>query len=161
MESAFEKEEGVLSAVSGYTGGSKTQPSYGDVSSGQTDHVEAVLVTYDEKKLTYEELLDRFWRSIDPTQADGQFADRGPHYVTVIYYLDDDQKKKAQASKRKLAASNQFSSPIVTKLEAASPFWRAEEYHQDYYKKHPFKYRRYFIGSGRKRFLDKTWGPAK
>jgi methionine-S-sulfoxide reductase len=160
-ESAFEKQEGVIAAVSGYTGGKSKRPTYGDVSAGQTDHVEAVLVTYDPKKTNYDKLLDGFWRSINPTQSDGQFADRGPQYITVIYYLNDAQKTSAESSKQKLAASKKFSAPIATQIIAAGPFWRAEENHQDYYKKHPLKYRRYFIGSGRKGFLEKTWGPDK
>ncbi len=157
-ESAFEKQEGVIGAVSGYTGGKADKPSYGDVSAGQTDHIEAVLVTYDPKKTNYDKLLEGFWRSINPTQTDGQFADRGPQYITAIFYLDNAQKTSAESSKRNLGASGKFDRPIATKIVLAGPFWRAEEYHQDYHKKHPLKYRRYFIGSGRKRFLETTWG---
>ena len=160
-EAAMEKLPGVLSAVSGYTGGTVKNPTYGDVAAGQTDQLEAVLVTFDPKKISYAEILDAYWRSIDPTQENGQFADRGDHYKTAIFYLNDSQRKIAESSKQKMDDSKKFNRPIVTKVLSANSFWRAEDNHQDYYKKHPFKYRRYFIGSGRKRFLEKTWGPEK
>lgn len=157
-EGVMEKLPGVLSAVSGYTGGKTANPTYADVAAGQTDQREAVFVTFDPKKISYEQVLDAFWKSIDPTQSDGQFADRGQQYTTAIYYISDKQRKIAEETKQKLEASKKFSKPIVTEILKANSFWRAEEYHQDYYKKKPFKYRQYFIGSGRKRFIDKTWG---
>ena len=135
----------------------KTQHN-GQVSSGSTEHVEAVQVTYDPSKISYEKLLDIFWRQIDPTDESGQFADRGHQYTTAIFYHDDKQKKLAEQSKQELGDSKKFDSPIVTKLIAATPFYKAEDYHQDYYKKHPIHYNSYRYGSGRGPFLKKTWG---
>ena len=158
MEGPFEKLDGVKSVISGYTGGQKTNPTYREVSAGLTEHTEAVEVKYDPKKVSYEKLLYVFWRSINPTQANGQFADRGKQYRTGIFYKDKEQKQLAVASKKELEESKKFSKPIVTEITAASDFYPAEEYHQDYYKKNPGHYKAYRKGSGREGFLKKTWG---
>ncbi len=157
MEPAFEKTEGVTSVVSGYTGGPETAPSYREVSSGKTGHVEAVRVSYDPAKVSYAYLLELFWRQIDPTDEGGQFADRGTQYQTAIFVKNAEERSLAEASKQALAKSGVFGKPIVTPIRAASPFWEAESYHQDYYKKNPEHYQRYRRGSGREAFLDKTW----
>jgi methionine-S-sulfoxide reductase len=158
MEPPFEKLDGVYDAVSGYTGGRESHPTYEMVSSGQTGHTEAVLVTYDPAKISYAKLLETFWRSINPTQRNGQFADIGTQYRTGIFYLNAEQQKLAEASKRELAASGKFQQPIATEIVAASPFYKAEDYHQDYYKKNPEHYNRYREGSGRAAYLRETWG---
>jgi methionine-S-sulfoxide reductase len=156
MESAFEKVEGVTEVVSGYSGGEEENPTYKQVASGQTRHREAVQVHYDPAKVDYEELLDVFWRNIDPTQEGGQFADRGFQYTTAIFYHDEEQKAAAQASRRKIA--EHFDEPIVTAIEPFTNFYRAEEYHQDYYRKNPVRYELYNVGSGRKGFIQEKWG---
>jgi peptide methionine sulfoxide reductase msrA/msrB len=156
-ESDFEKLDGVLEVISGYTGGQVADPSYEQVSHGGTGHVEAVKVTYDPGKLTYEQLLDWFWRHVDPTDGGGQFVDRGSQYRSVIFYADDEQHRLAEASKKRLAASGHFDKPIATELLALGAFYPAEEYHQDYYKKNPIRYRWYRSGSGRDQFLEKAW----
>ena len=158
MEGPFEKLPGVLSVVSGYTGGKKSNPTYREVSAGITKHAEAVEVNYNPTKVSYEKLLDIFWRSINPTQANGQFADIGPQYRTAIFFRNEEQKSLAEASKKELAKSGKFKKPIVTEIVPASTFYPAEEYHQDYYKKNPKHYKAYRIGSGREGFLKKTWG---
>lgn len=158
MEPPFENLKGVASVVSGYTGGTQENPTYEDVSSGRTGHAEAVQVTYDPAQVTYDQLLDAFWRNIDPTTANAQFADRGRQYRTAIFYHTEEQKKAAEASKEMLAKSGKFDKPIVTEITAASKFYPAEDYHQDYYKKNPLRYKTYRIGSGREGFLKKTWG---
>ena len=157
MEPAFEALGGIISVAAGYTGGTMPSPTYEDVSSGATGHVEAVQIIYDASKVTYDQLLDIFWQNIDPTQADGQFADHGPQYRTAIFYHTDEQKQLAEASKVTLAQSGKFTKPIVTSVEPASPFHPAEEYHQDYAKKNPLRYKLYKTGSGREGFLKKTW----
>jgi peptide methionine sulfoxide reductase msrA/msrB len=157
MEPPFEKLEGVKEVISGYTGGHKVNPTYKEVSAGTTGHVEAVEVIYDPSKITYKELLDVFWRQIDPTDSGGQFVDRGSSYVTGIFYHDEEQKRLAEQSKAELDASGRFDKPIVTPIRKAGPFYRAEEYHQDYYKKNPIRYKFYRFNSGRDRFLDKVW----
>lgn len=156
-ESDFEKVDGVIEAVSGYTGGHVKNPSYKKVSKGGTGHVEAVKVTYDPKKVSYQDLLETFWRHVDPTDAGGQFVDRGDQYRSVIFYADEHQHKLAEASKKKLAASGVFDKPIVTEILPLGAFYPAEEYHQDYYKKNPIRYHWYRSGSGRDQFLEKTW----
>ncbi|MFT5387953.1 MAG: peptide methionine sulfoxide reductase msrA/msrB [Candidatus Omnitrophota bacterium] len=161
MEGPFEKIDGVISVISGYTGGSEKNPTYQEVSAGETTHLEAVDVTYDSTLVSYEQLLDIFWRSINPTQADGQFADIGAQYRTGIFYHDDEQKEIALKSREKLEQSNKFKEPIVTQLFKASVFYTAEEYHQDYYKKHPTHYKMYRYGSGRTPYLNKVWGTKK
>ncbi len=158
MEPPFDVIPGVHSTVSGYTGGPEKYPTYEQVSYGRTGHREAVLVTYDPSRVTYEQLLEAFWRSIDPTQAGGQFADIGPQYRTAIYYASPEQRRLAEDSKQKLAASGKFSKPIVVEILAAGAFYPAEEYHQDYYRKNPADYNRYKEGSGRGPFLRQVWG---
>jgi len=160
VEAAFDRVPGVAEAISGYTGGREANPSYGQVSSGKTGHREAVEVRYDPKRVTYRELLDVFWRQIDPTDPDGQFADRGPQYRAAIFYRGARQRAQAEASKRELERSGRFEKRIVTPLVAAGPFYRAEGYHQDYHAKHPARYKRYRVGSGRAGFLQRVWGDA-
>ena len=157
MEPPFEAIGGVLSVVSGYTGGKEVAPSYADVAYGRTGHVEAVRVTYDPSKVSYGYLLEVFWRQIDPTDAGGQFADRGKQYQSAIFVHDDEQRAMAERSKRELHQRGVFAKPIVTPIRNAGPFYAAEEYHQDYYKKNPAHYKRYRHGSGRAGFLASTW----
>lgn len=161
MEPPFEKFDGVVSAVSGFTGGSEVNPTYNDVARGKTKHLESVEVIYDSSKVTYDDLLEVFWRQIDPTDDGGQFVDRGHHYTTAIFYHTEEQKKLAEASKLKLDSSKRFKNKIVTPIIKASAFYHAEEYHQDYYKKSSFKYKFYRQGSGRDKFLNKIWGDDK
>jgi peptide-methionine (S)-S-oxide reductase len=158
-ETAFEGLPGVVSVTSGYTGGFKKDPTYEEVSSGTTGHAESVQILYDPKKITYEQLLDLFWHNIDPTSAEGQFCDRGHQYRSVIFYEGETQKKLAEASKHALETTPQrFKEKIVTELIAASKFYPAEEYHQDFYKKDPVRYESYRLGCGRDRRLEKLWG---
>jgi peptide methionine sulfoxide reductase msrA/msrB len=156
-ESDFEKIPGVLDAVSGYTGGTVANPTYEQVSAGGTGHAEAVQVIYDPAKVTYKQLLDVFWRHMDPTDAGGQFVDRGSQYRSVIFYADDDQRRQAEASKAALEASGQFDRPVATEIQPLGPFYKAEGYHQDYYKKNPVRYNYYRWNSGRDQFLSKAW----
>jgi peptide methionine sulfoxide reductase msrA/msrB len=156
-EADFEKLKGVIEAVSGYTGGNVKNPTYKQVSKGGTGHVEAIKVIYDPRKITYDQLLDHFWRHVDPTDADGSFVDRGRHYRSVIFYDNDRQRQKAEASKAKLAAGGVFDKPIVTDILPLGPFYEAEAYHQNYYKRNKIRYKWYRSGSGRDRFLEKTW----
>ena len=158
MEPPFENLEGVAEVVSGYSGGPEENPTYQEVSAGTTGHREVVQVVYDPARVSYEELLDVFWRQIDPTDPGGQFADRGNQYETAIYYYDDEQKRLAERSRDELAASGRFDKPIVTEILPAGPFYPAEDYHQDYYKKNPTHYKRYRKGSGREGYLERTWG---
>ncbi len=158
IEAPFDKLDGVVSAVSGYTGGEIANPTYKQVSSGQTRHIEAVEVTYDPEKVSYQELLDYFWRQFDPTDAGGSFYDRGHQYTSAIFYHDETQKALAEKSKAALGKSGVFDKPIVTPIRPAGAFYPAEEYHQDYYKKNPLHYQRYRTGSGRDKFIEKTWG---
>jgi peptide methionine sulfoxide reductase msrA/msrB len=144
--------------ISGYTGGYKENPTYEEVSSGTTGHVEAVQVYYDPSKISYEELLDAFWKHIDPTDSGGQFVDRGQQYRSVIFYHDEEQKRLAEKSKEALEKSGRFNKPTATEIIKFARFYEAEEYHQDYYKKHPLKYSFYRHGSGRDQFLEKVWG---
>jgi peptide methionine sulfoxide reductase msrA/msrB len=158
VESDFEKVNGIVEVISGYTGGHKENPSYKEVSSGATGHVEAVQVLYDPAEVTYEELLDVFWRHIDPTDPDGQFVDQGSPYRTAIFYHDDEQKQLAEESKEALANSALLDKPIVTDIVKFSQFYKAEEYHQGYYKKNPMRYKYYRWNSGRDQFLKRVWG---
>ena len=158
VESDFEKVDGVLQVISGYTGGHTENPTYQQVSAGGTGHVEAVQVFYDPEKVTYKQLLDVFWRHVDPTDPGGQFVDRGSQYRTVIFYHNDRQKRLAEASKRELEASGRFDKPIVTEIVKFTKFYNAEDYHQDYYKKNPLRYRYYRYASGRDQFLKRVWG---
>ncbi|NOX20003.1 MAG: peptide-methionine (R)-S-oxide reductase MsrB [Nitrospirae bacterium] len=161
MEPAFEGLDGVVDVIAGYTGGKEKNPTYKDVSSGKTGHVEAVQILYDPERISYKRLLDIFWQQIDPTDPGGQFADRGPNYKTAIFYHDEVQKKLAEESKKALEASGIFDKPIVTEIRPAGPFYPAEQYHQDYYKKNPVKYKFYRYASGRDGFLKKYWGNKK
>ena len=156
-ESDFEKLPGVLKVVSGYTGGTEVNPSYAEVSAGKTGHTEAVQIYFDPSRISYTQLLDRFWRHIDPTDAGGQFVDRGSQYRSAIFYHDTEQKRSAESSKARLEASNRFDKPIATQIAAFSVFYAAEAYHQDYYNKNPLRYKFYRLGSGRDQFLNKTW----
>ncbi|MBI3088597.1 MAG: peptide-methionine (S)-S-oxide reductase MsrA [Candidatus Omnitrophica bacterium] len=158
MEGPFEQLEGVQAVIAGYTGGANANPTYEEVSSGATGHAEAVQLTYDPSTVSYDTLLDVFWRNIDPTQVDGQFADHGRQYRTAVFYHDEEQQRLAEASKAQLAASGTFDKPIVTEIAPASAFYPAEDYHQDYYKKNPLRYKLYRVGSGREGYLKKTWG---
>jgi len=156
-ESDFEKVDGVYEAVSGYTGGSSENPTYKQVTAGGTGHTEAVKVIYDPDKVTYEQLLSIFWRKVDPTDGGGQFVDRGSQYRSAIFYADEKERSLAQASKQDLSASGVFDKAIATEILPLGPFYEAEEYHQDYYKKNPIRYKWYRSGSGRDTFLDATW----
>jgi len=158
METPFEEMEGVKEVISGYTGGSIENPTYEEVSSGSTGHLEAIHILYDPTKITYSELLDMFWPQIDPTDPGGQFVDRGTQYRTAIFYHNDEQKMLAEQSKEALEKSGRYDKPVVTPIIKASPFYRAEEYHQDYYEKNPQHYKAYRSGSGRDRYLKKIWG---
>ncbi len=157
MEPPFEKLDGVLAVVSGYAGGRKSDPSYEQVCSGTTGHLEAVQITYDPRRVSYDQLLELFWRQIDPTDPGGQFADRGEQYGTAIFYHDGEQKRLAELSRDALALSGRFDRPIVTVIRPFTGFYPAEDYHQDYYQKRPDQYQTYRRGSGRQRFLEKTW----
>ncbi len=154
----FEKAPGVVKVIAGYTGGNKNNPTYEEVSSGSTGHVEAVEVYYDPARTTYEELLDYFWMHVDPTDPNGQFVDRGPQYRSVIFYHDEHQKELAEKSKEALGKSGRFDKPIVTEIVKFTRFYPAEEYHQDYYQKHSLKYRYYRFASGRDQFRERVWG---
>ena len=158
MEPPFENLDGVVEVVSGYSGGPEENPTYQEVSAGMTGHREVIQVVYDPSRVGYEELLDVFWRQIDPTDSEGQFADRGNQYETAIYYHDDEQKNLAEKSRDELARSGRFDRPIVTEILEAGAFYPAEDYHQDYYKKNSTHYKRYRKGSGREGYLEKTWG---
>jgi peptide-methionine (S)-S-oxide reductase len=160
MEPPFDAVPGVVSTTSGYTGGSVADPSYEQVSSGTTGHREAVRVEFDPKRVTYAKLLDVFWHNIDPTDAGGQFCDRGTQYTSAIFYGDDEQRAEAEASKRQLEASGRLAGPVATAILPAGPFYAAEEYHQDYYEKNPLRYRFYRSGCGRDRVLERIWGSA-
>lgn len=161
MEGPFEALDGVQAVVSGYTDGQVQNPTYQQVSSGGTGHTEAVQVIYDPTRVGYEQLLEIFWRQIDPTDAGGQFADRGSQYRTGIYYHDANQQQLAEASKQELDASGRFDKPIVTDIKPATTFYPAEDYHQDYYKTHPTRYKMYKIGSGRDAYIKDAWRDAK
>ena len=158
MEHPFEKLDGVTQVISGYAGGHKVNPTYKEVSAGGTGHVEAVQITYDSDKLSYEDLLDVYWRQIDPTDAGGSFADRGSQYRSVIFYHNDEQKRMAEISKENLDKSGRYEKPIVTEIVKLSNFFKAEEYHQDYYRNHSLKYKYYRYRSGRDQYLEKIWG---
>jgi peptide methionine sulfoxide reductase msrA/msrB len=158
VESDFEKVTGVKQAISGYTGGEQVNPKYEEVAAGKTGHLEAAQVIYDPDHISYEEILDVFWRHVDPTDPGGQFVDRGPQYRTAIFYHDEEQKRLAEASKQELAASGRFDRPIVTEILPLTSFYAAEDYHQDYYKTHAVRYKYYRWNSGRDQFLKNVWG---
>jgi len=161
MEPPFDKLEGVISTTSGYTGGHTKNPSYKQTSSGKTGHTEAIQIVYDPMKVSYEKLLNVFWHNIDPTTADQQFCDRGNQYRSEIFYHNEEQKHLADASKAALIESKPFKAPIVTQVTQASTFYAAEDYHQDYYKKNPIRYRYYRYGCGRDKRLKQLWGVGK
>ncbi len=157
IEAAYDAYEGVIETISGYSGGKEENPSYKDVSSGKTSHRETVKVVYDENKITYQTLLNIFWRQIDPTDNEGQFVDRGTQYKTAVFYDGDEQKKRALQSKKDVIKSNIFSKKITTEILPFTRFYKAEEYHQNYYEKKPLEYKFYRYGSGRDQFRKKTW----
>jgi len=161
MEQPFEKLPGVSEVISGYTGGQTPKPTYDQVSAGVTGHAEAVQIHFDPSQVTYETLLDVFWRQIDPTDAGGQFVDRGTQYRSGIFVHNDDQRRLAETSKKALAESGRHGKPIVTAIEAASTFYRAEEYHQDYGTKNPVRYKYYRYRSGRDEYLKEVWDTMK
>ena len=158
MEPPFDKIDGVLATTSGYTGGSKVDPTYQEVSAGGTGHAEAVQVTYDPAKVSYEQLLEVFWRNVDPLDAGGQFCDRGDQYRTAIFVHGEEQRRLAEQSKQALVDSKRFERPIVTEIVAAGPFYPAEDYHQDYYEKNPLRYKFYRWNCGRDQRLAQVWG---
>jgi peptide-methionine (S)-S-oxide reductase len=159
-ETAFEGLPGVISVTSGYTGGQKTNPTYEEVSAGGTGHAESVEVVYDPAKTSYERLLEVFWHNVDPFQKDGQFCDHGTQYRSAIFYRGEAQRKAAEESKSKLEEQPRFKGKIVTQIVAASTFYPAEEYHQDFYKKSPVRYHSYRAGCGRDARLKEIWGAA-
>jgi peptide methionine sulfoxide reductase msrA/msrB len=160
-EADFEKVNGVIEVISGYTGGTVVDPTYEEVSDGGTGHVEAIKVIYDPDKITYEELLDVFWRHVDPTDAGGQFVDRGSQYRSAIFYQNEEERALAEKTKKALDDSGQFEKAVVTDILPLGKFYKAEEYHQDYYKKNPLRYKWYRSGSGRDKFLERAWEETK
>jgi glutaredoxin-like YruB-family protein len=158
MQPPFREQKGVIRVVSGYAGGAKPNPTYEEVSTGTTGHLEAVQVTYDPDVVSYDQLLEVFWRQIDPTDPEGQFADKGSQYRTAIFYHDDEQKRLAEISLQKINASGRFEKPVATQIRPFVNFWPAEEYHQDYDKKQPGRYRDYKKYSGREGFISRVWG---
>jgi peptide-methionine (S)-S-oxide reductase len=158
VEADFDKVPGVISTTSGYTGGNVANPTYEQVASKRTGHAEVVLIVYDPAKVSYEQLLDHFWHTIDPTTRDAQFCDHGSPYRTAIFTHDAAQAKAAQASLVALQKSKPFKEPIVTEIQPAGPFYPAEDYHQDYYKKNPLRYQYYRTACGRDARLKQLWG---
>lgn len=158
LESDFEKLPGVLAVVSGYEGGKEQNPTYEQVSAHQTGHVESVQVTYDPKQVSYAQLLGWYWHHIDPLTADGQFCDHGPQYRSVIFTANKAERAAALASKQQV--EKQLGKPVVTEIVAATQFWPAEEYHQDYYRKNPLRYRYYRHSCGRDQRVEEVWGAA-
>ncbi len=160
MEHPFDELEGVKSTTSGYIGGHLENPTYRQVSSGGTGHTEAVLIVYDPKKIGYKDLLKVFWRNVDPLTSNRQFCDSGSQYRTGIFYHNEEQKRLAEDSKKVLEKSGRFSQPIVTEITAATKFYPAEDYHQDYYEKNPVRYAIYRYSCGRDRRLKDLWGES-
>jgi peptide-methionine (S)-S-oxide reductase len=160
VEEAFDKVPGVIETISGFIGGTAANPSYEQVMTKKTGHAEAVQVTYDPSKVSYQQLVDWFWRNIDPVDASGQFCDKGSPYRSGIFYHDEAQKKVAEETKQALKASGRFKQPIVTEITSAGPFYPAEDYHQDYYKKNSSRYQFYKYGCGRVQRLEQIWGKA-
>lgn len=154
----MDKVPGVVSTTSGYTGGSQARPSYAEVSAGVTGHAEAVQVVFDPGRISFQKLLEVFWREIDPTTPDRQFCDVGSQYRTAIFYHDAEQQRLAEESRRAIEVSGRLPAPVVTQIAAAGPFWAAEEYHQDYYRKNPIRYKFYRYNCGRDRRLEQLWG---
>jgi methionine-S-sulfoxide reductase len=161
MEPPFDKLPGVISTMPGYTGGHRANPTYEEVCSGRTGHAEAIQIVFDPTRASYRELLDVFWRNIDPTTKDRQFADTGSQYRTAIFYHDEEQRRLAEESKAELEKSGIYPLPIVTEIVPASAFYPAEAYHCQYYKKNPVHYKMYRRGSGREGYLEKMWGRHK
>ncbi|MFZ1127886.1 peptide-methionine (S)-S-oxide reductase MsrA [Methanoregula sp.] len=161
MQPPFQQVKGVVEVVAGYAGGTKENPSYEEVSSGITGHLESVQVTYDPEKVSYEKLLDVFWTQIDPTDPEGQFADKGSQYKTAIFYHDEEQKRIAEDSKKKLDGSGKFQKSVATEIRPFMNFYPAEEYHQNYARKKPREYQHYKTYSGREAFIGKVWGTAE
>jgi peptide methionine sulfoxide reductase msrA/msrB len=161
IQPAFDKAPGVIKTVVGYSGGTEPNPTYALVTSEKTKYRESIEITYDPAKISYEQLLDIYWRQINPTQADGQFFDIGPSYRAAIFYGNEEEKKIAEASKAKLGASGRFDKPIVTEILPAMKFWLAEDYHQKYSEKNPADFEAYETGSGRKAFAKKKWSEEK
>ncbi len=157
MQPPFDALEGVVSTISGYAGGDEINPSYQQVSSGQTGHAEVIQVTYDNRIVSFKEILDVYWRQVDPTTPNRQFVDVGPQYRTGIFYHDDQQRQVAEDSKQALDDSGVFSKPIVTEIKPLKTFYPAEDYHQDYYRENPLRYGLYHANSGRDQFLQQTW----
>ena len=160
MEEAFEKVEGVIAVASGYMGGAIANPTYEQVSGGHTGHAESVEVLYDPSKVTYQKLLETFWRNVDPLTPNAQFCDHGSQYRAAIFYSSAEEKRLAEDSKRAIEESKRFPAPIVTHVVAASTFYQAEDYHQDYYKKNPLRYKYYKYGCGRAQRLESLWGKS-
>jgi len=160
-EADFEKLPGVTQVISGFSGGQSEHPSYQDVAAGKTTHLEAIQLHYDPEQISYEQLLDYFWQHIDPTDAGGQFVDRGPQYRSAIFYHTEAQKRMARNSKKKLQKSAKFQKPIVTEIIHFNAFFPAEDYHQDYHKKNPLRYNFYRFRSGRDQFIQKAWSDPK
>lgn len=156
MVQPFDTYPGIISVVSGYTSGHVKNPSYEEVCTGATGHVEAVKITFDPKIISYKKLVDIYWQVTDPTDAMGQFQDRGDQYQPIIFYNSPEQKKIAEESKKQLEQSHKFDQPIVTKIEPAHSFYPAEEYHQDFYKKNPLRYQMEEAG-GRAQFIERHW----
>lgn len=161
LEPPFDKLKGVVVTTPGYTGGHKKDPTYEEVCQGTTGHAEAVEIEFDPQQISYSQLLEVFWRNIDPTTLNQQFADVGTQYRTAIFYHNEEQKRLAESSKEALGKSGKFDKPIVTEIVAAGPFYPAEEHHKDYYKKNAIHYKMYRIGSGREGYIEKTWGKEK
>jgi len=161
MEEAFDKVDGVVSTLSGYTGGRKANPTYEEVSAGRTGHAESVEVMYDPTKVSYEKLLEIFWHNIDPTVADRQFCDVGNQYRSAIFYHNETQKRLAEESKQKLEKSEPFKAPFATQIVPAGPFYLAEEYHQNFHEKNPIRYKFYKYNCGRAQRLLDLWGKAQ
>jgi peptide-methionine (S)-S-oxide reductase len=157
-ESDFDKVPGVVSTTSGYIGGQKENPTYEEVSAGGTGHAESVQIVYDPTKITYARLLELFWRTIDPTTPDAQFCDRGPQYRSAIFYMNDEQRQLAEASKAALEKNKPFTAPIVTEIVAATTFYPAEVYHQNFHERNPLRYRFYRWNCGRDQRLEELWG---
>ena len=158
MEPPFDKLDGVISTTSGYAGGERRHPTYQEVASGQTAHAEAVEVVYDPTKISYTQLLDVFWKNVDPLVRNRQFCDRGAQYRTAIFFHDAEQARQARDTKRRIDESGRFDAPVVTQIVEAGVFWAAEDSHQDYYTKNPIRYRVYRYGCGRDRRLKDLWG---
>jgi len=157
MEEAFEKLEGVLSVTSGYMGGTVANPSYEAVSAGRTGHAESVEVVYDPAKVSYQKLLDAFWHNVDPITPNAQFCDHGSQYRSAVFFQTDEEKRAADTSKQSIEQSSRFKEPIVTQIVPAAQFYPAEEYHQDFYKKNPLRYKLYKYNCGRARRLEELW----